>query len=199
MQRLPAVVAALSVAISALALSLPAAAHERRMVGPYQFVVGWLNEPAYQGEPNGATVRITDPRTNPAKAMEGLVEAISIEVRSGGLTTPFTGKTRAVFGQAGLYSLDLIPTASGAYTYRIRGKIESLEFDETFESGPGRFDDVKSQSDLQYPAKAPAGSELGERLASIERQLGTVQAVALVALALTVVFGIGTTLARRRT
>jgi len=199
MSRHLAVIAAVVLALSAVVLASPAAAHERRMVGPYQLVVGWLNEPAYQGQPNGASVRISDPRANPAKAMEGLADSITIEVRSGGLTNAFTGRTRAVFGQAGLYSLDLIPTSSGAYTYRIKGKIGSFEFDETFESGPGRFDDVKAQSDLQYPVQAPAGSDLAARLDAIERQLGTIQGLAVAALALAVVFGAGgAALARRR-
>lgn len=169
------------------------------MVGPYLLVVGWLSEPAYQGQPNGASVRITDPRVNPPKAMEGLADALTIEIRSGGLSAAFSGRPRAVFGQPGLYSLDVIPTASGAYTFTIRGRIEGLEFSEKFESGPGRFDDIEPQGELQYPAKVPAGGELGERLASIERQLGAVQALAIVALALAVVLPVANAVRRRRT
>ena len=51
--------AAVLAASSLLAMTSPAAAHERRNVGPYQFVVGWLNEPAFQGQPYGASVRRT--------------------------------------------------------------------------------------------------------------------------------------------
>lgn len=194
----PALGVAVLVAASLFAMASPAAAHERRNVGPYQLVVGWLNEPAFQGQPNGASVRITDPRATPPKAMEGLEKAISIEIRYGGLSTPFTGTVRAVFGQPGLYSLDLIPTAGGAYTFRIKGKIESLDFDEKFESGPGRFNDVEAQSDLQYPAKAPAGGDLGERLDAIDRDIGSARAFALVALALAVALPLGAALLRRR-
>lgn len=198
MRMSPALGAAVLVAASLLAMASPAAAHERRNVGPYQLVVGWLNEPAFQGQPNGASVRITDPRVTPAKAMEGLEKAISIEVRYGGLSTPFTGTVRAVFGQPGLYSLDLIPTAGGAYTFRIKGKIESLDFDEKFESGPGRFNDVQAQSDLQYPAKAPAGGDLGARLDAIDRDIGSARVLALVALALAFALPLGAAVLRRR-
>lgn len=195
---LAAAAAALAVAVSAAVLAAPALAHERRMVGPYQFVVGWLNEPALQGQPNGASVRVTDPRVSPAKAMEGLDKSISIEVRSGGLTSVFSGTVRAVFGQPGLYSLDLIPTAGGAYTFRIKGKIESLEFDEKFESGPGRFNDVEAAATLQYPAKVPAGADLADRLDGIDRQLGSIQALAIVAVVLAIVLPIGSAAAARR-
>lgn len=198
MSRPSAVVATLVVAMSVSILASPALAHERRMVGPYQFVVGWLNEPAFQGQPNGASVRITDPRVTPAKAMEGLEKALTIEVRSGGLTTPFTGTVRAVFGQPGLYSLDLIPTAGGAYTFRIKGRIETLDVDERFESGPGRFNDVEAQSALQYPAKAPVADDLTARLDAIDRQLGVVQALAIVAIVLAIALPLGSAVARRR-
>lgn len=199
MSRLLAVIATVSVVMSVSILASPAAAHERRMVGPYQLVVGWLEEPAFQGEPNAASVRITDPRVTPAKAMEGLERAITVEVRSGGIA-PFTGTLRAVFGQPGLYALDVIPTLGGAYAFRIKGRIETLDFDETFESGPGRFNDVEPQSALQYPAKAPAGADLETRLGSIERQLGSIQAIAIVALVLAVTLPVGRALmARRRT
>lgn len=201
MSRLSAVTMAFAVMASVtLSFGGQALAHERRNVGPYQFVVGWLNEPAFQGQPNGASVRITDPRVTPAKAMESLEKALSIEVRSGGLSQTFTGTVRAVFGQPGLYSLDLIPTAGGAYTFQIKGKIETLEFDEKFESGPGRFNDVEAQSGLQYPAKAPVAADLTERLDAIDRQLGSIQAIAIVAIVLAIVLPIGSAvMARRRT
>jgi hypothetical protein len=46
MTRLISFVAATLVVVSSFAIySGTAAAHERRMVGPYQFVVGWLTSP----------------------------------------------------------------------------------------------------------------------------------------------------------
>src|SRR6266511_1285993 len=132
---LAAAAAVIVLGSSLLATTGVAQAHERRNVGPYQFVVGWLNEPAFQGVPNGASVRITDVRVNPAKAVEGLEKTLTIEVVSGGLA-PYRGTVRAVLGQAGLYSLDLIPTAGGAYAFNIKGKVETLDVNEKFESGP---------------------------------------------------------------
>jgi hypothetical protein len=193
MSRVPAALAALAVMMSvalALALSAPALAHERRMVGPYQLVVGWLAEPAFQGQANAASVRITDTRVTPAKAVEGLQETVRIEISSGGLA-PYRGTVRAVFGQPGLYALDIIPTAAGSYSFHISGKVETLDVNEVFESGPGRFDDVRAQTELQYPTKAPVADELAERLAAIERDLGAARALALAALTLAIAIPLG--------
>jgi hypothetical protein len=49
--------------IAVIAAPLGGSAHERRDVagGQYRFVVGFLNEPAFQGELNAISVRITKP------------------------------------------------------------------------------------------------------------------------------------------
>lgn len=200
MARLSSAVAAFAVILTiTVSLGAPAGAHETRRVGPYSLVVGWLSEPAYQGVPNAASVRISDTRVSPAKPVEGLERSLTLEVRSGGLSSGYTRPLRAVFGQPGLYAVDLIPTAAGAYRYLLKGRIEDLEVNETFESGPGRFNDVEAQSGMQYPVQAPAGSELAARLDAIERQLGTIQALAIAALALAIAFGAGgAALARKR-
>lgn len=198
MSRLSAVIAACAVVVSVtISLTGAALAHERRMVGPYQFVVGWLGEPAFQGQANAASVRISDTRVTPAKAVEGLDRTLAIEVRSGGLA-PYTGTVRAVFGQPGLYALDIIPTAAGSYSFRITGTVETIDVNEVFESGPGRFDEVKAQTSLQYPTKAPAADELAQRLDAIERDLGSTRAFALVALALAIALPLGALWRARR-
>ena len=191
-------VATVTVALSALlALSQPAAAHETRRVGPYQLVVGWLNEPAYQGQPNAATVRVPDTRLTPAKPLEGLETTLTIQVLQGGLTRAFSGKVRAVFGQAGLYALDLVPTVDGAYKIKLAGKIEALEITETFESGPGRYNDVQGLSALQYPQAVPAGADLGAKLDDLRSAIDQTRIAALAAVVLSVV-GIALALRSRK-
>ena len=173
--------AAVAVVIaSLLAWTTPATAHERRMVGPYQLVVGWLVEPAYQGQPNAAGVRVTDTRVNPAKNVEGLESTLNIQVFSGGLTQAFTGKLRAVFGQPGQYALDVIPTVSGLYKYKITGKIESTDVNETFESSPTTFNDIVAVTPLQYPEPVPGGADLTRQLADLK---GAVDQTRLISLA----------------
>jgi hypothetical protein len=198
MTRLLSLVAAMAVVVASLGvLSNVAAAHETRNVGPYVFVVGWLNEPAFQGQPNAATVRITDPRVIPPKPVLDVNQTLTIRVFSGGLSTPFTGTVRTVFGQPGLYALDVIPTASGGYKYQFTGKIESLDVNETFESGPGRFNDVEAASDMQYPERVPSGADLARRLDDLQAAADQGRLLAIVA----VVIGLatlGVVLTRRR-
>lgn len=185
MTRFALVVTSMLVIVaSSVTLGGDAAAHERRMVGPYQFVVGWLNEPAFQGQPNAATIRVTDPRVNPAKPVEGLEKTVTIHVFSGGLTTPFTGTLRSVFGQAGLYALDMFPTASGGYKYKVAGKVESLDVNETFESGPSTFADVVAVNSLQYPEQVPGGADLTRRLNDLQATADQTRLVAIVAVVL---------------
>ncbi len=185
MTRFALVVTSMLVIVaSSITLGGDAAAHERRMVGPYQFVVGWLNEPAFQGQPNAATIRVTDPRVNPAKPVEGLEKTVTIHVFSGGLTTPFTGTLRSVFGQAGLYALDMFPTASGGYKYKVAGKVESLDVNETFESGPSTFADVVAVNSLQYPEQVPGGADLTRRLNDLQATADQTRLVAIVAVVL---------------
>lgn len=185
MTRFALVVTSMLVIVaSSITLGGDAAAHERRMVGPYQFVVGWLNEPAFQGQPNAATIRVTDPRVNPAKPVEGLEKTVTIHVFSGGLTTPFTGTVRSVFGQAGLYALDMFPTASGGYKYKVAGKVESLDVNETFESGPSTFADVVAVNSLQYPEQVPGGADLTRRLNDLQATADQTRLVAIVAVVL---------------
>lgn len=189
MSRLIAIAAAaVVVAASLITFSTTAAAHETRNVGPYVFVVGWLNEPAFQGQPNAATVRITDPRVTPPKPVLDVHTTLAIRVFSGGLLTPYTGTVRAVFGQPGLYALDVIPTASGGYKYQLTGKVESLDVNETFESGPGRFNDVQAASAMQFPDQVPSGAELGRKLSDLQATADQARIFAIVA----VVIGLAT-------
>src|SRR5262245_56075990 len=77
--------AARFVVFAAILALLPATAlaHERRQVGPYNFVVGWFNEPAIQGEPNSLDLTITDANGNP---VEGAEKTLKVAIAFGGGT-----------------------------------------------------------------------------------------------------------------
>jgi hypothetical protein len=196
MPRAITLIAALSLSVAMLfATSSTASAHERRMVGQYQLLVGWLNEPALQGEPNAASVQVTDAGGKP---VDGLEKTLKIAVTAGGLTNAFTGEVRAVEETRGLYALDLIPTATGSYTFTITGKVGLVDVNEKFESGPGRFDDVVSQVDVQYPSKVPAGADLAARLDDLQSTAARAQLIATVGLVVAIVLPIALlTLTRR--
>ena len=48
----------------ASALCTTVFAHGRTQVGDYELVIGFRNEPAYQGEPNGLDLSVTNTATN---------------------------------------------------------------------------------------------------------------------------------------
>jgi len=187
MTRLISFVAAtLVVATSFIAFAGTAAAHERRTVGPYQLVVGWLNEPAHVGFMNSLDLRVTDTRVTPAKAVEGLEKTLTVELRTGGLA-PLPLTVTARFGAPGAYNGYVMPTATGTYIFTIKGKIESLDVNETFESGPGRFGDVESTDTLQYPNKVPMADDLGKRLSDLQGAVDQTRIFALAALVVGIV------------
>jgi hypothetical protein len=185
------------VVASVLIFSGRAYAHERRMVGPYQFVVGWLTEPAYVGQLNSLDLRITDTRQNPAAPVAGLETTLIADVAAGGLT-PFPLTVTARFGTAGAYNGVVMPTVKGTYTFHITGKIDTLAVDEKFTSGPNTFGEIEDTAAVQYPAKVPVADDLGKKLDAIQSGVDQTRAFALVALALAIVGLGGAALARRR-
>ena len=129
-----------------------AQAHERRDVSGYQFVVGWLGEPAYEGEKNGLDLRIA----KDGKPFVGAEQTLKLDV------THVEGKTskafviRAIFNAPGAYTADLLPTASGVYRFRFTGTLELTNVDQTFTSGPGTFGSIEPTTAIQFPqAVAP--------------------------------------------
>lgn len=200
MRRHISLVAATLVVVSSFAIySGTAAAHERRTVGPYQFVVGWLNEPAYVGLLNSLDLRVTDTRATPARNVEGLEKTLTVELQSGGLS-PLTLTITARFGAPGAYNGYVMPTATGAYTFHIKGKVEDLSVDERFESGPGRFGDIEATTALQYPNKVPGGEDLGRRLDDLQSGIDQTRLLSAAAVVIGLVaLGAAFAVSRRRT
>lgn len=177
MKRAFRVLAALFVAVLAVQFVLPGAAlaHERRTVGKYNFVVGFAVEPAIQGQPNGMSLRITDAATN--EPVTGAEQSLKAAVAFGG-GQPKEYPLRAVFGQAGLYQADIIPTRNGAYIFTFTGDINGQAVNEKFESGPGRFNDVQSAAELQFPETVQPVSELQRSLNDANTRIAAAEAAA---------------------
>jgi hypothetical protein len=194
---LHALMALAVVVASLLIFSGRADAHERRMVGPYQLVVGWLTEPAYVGQLNSLDLRVTDTRQNPAAPVAGLEKTLTADVAAGGLA-PFKLTVTARFGTAGAYNGVVMPTVKGAYTFHIVGKIETLDIDEKFTSGPSTFGEIEDTAAVQYPVAVPVADDLGKKLDAIQSGVDQTRAFALIALALAIVGLGGAALARRR-
>jgi hypothetical protein len=141
-----------------------ASAHDRRAVGPYTFVVGFLKEPAFEGETNGIDLRIL--RTGSEDPVEGADRTVKAEVVVGGSILPLELRPR--FRQPGAYNAEFVPTRPGAYSFRFTGTVDGQPVNETFDSGPGRFNDVEAVGPLQFPDKVPAGVDLQRALAAAD-------------------------------
>ena len=162
-----------------------AVAHDDREVGDYLLTVGFRNEPAVEGLANGIELKVEKkPESGGDGAMEseeeshgdamgeggghhestvaveGLEQTLQVEVTHVASGVSRTLPLRPVLGEPGVYIGDLIPTAPGVYTARFFGAIEGNPVDETFESGPGRFSNVESATDLHFPQALPTVREI---------------------------------------
>lgn len=170
MSRLLPTVAALAVVLSSFAISTNVAlGHERRAVGPYTFVVGWINEPAYVNAANGLSLDVTE--TSGSKPVEGLATTVHAEVIVGGGAKKLSLDLATDEASPGHYEGSFIPTKTGDYIFHIFGTAGSTKIDERFESGPNTFNGVVSTDPLQFPDKVPANSDLAARLDSIQTQV----------------------------
>jgi hypothetical protein len=167
MSRVLAAMAVVAIVVASFAISSNVAfGHERRSVGPYTFVVGWLNEPAYVNAMNSLDLTVTE--TNGGKAVEGLEKTLKADLAFGGSTTPLPLTLAARFGQPGKYSGFVLPTRVGEYIFHITGTVGTLNVDEKFESGPGRFGAIESTDPLQYPTKLVSNADLAARLDQLQ-------------------------------
>lgn len=177
----------------------PAAfAHEHREVGKYVFVVGFINEPAFQGEQNGIYVKITEKERD--KPVEGLADTLKAQVIHGANTRDIElhqawGET---WGEKGVYTAVFYPTATGDYTFRFFGDIAGTQVDEQFTSSPEGFDSVASPAEFQFPAKVAGPDELSMQLAAAQSATRTALLLGGAGLAVGVVGLITAFLALRR-
>jgi hypothetical protein len=155
-----AILAALALTVL---LAAPAAAHERRQVGGYSFVVGFGDEPAYAGEKNSVQVMVSNGADQPVRNADGL----EVMVLAGGKQTqlklePHFGDT---WGTPGDYRAFFIPTAAGKYTFHLEGTIAGKRIKpQRFASGPNSFSDVEDPAKVAFPIKSPTTAQLAERV-----------------------------------
>ncbi len=167
------IVAALAAMASSVVL-----AHEDREEGGYKLVVGFLHEPAYEGEKNAVSLRVTkgsgdeeeessgmemgEQHDAEAPPIEGLEDTLQVEVTHVPSAVSKTMNLRAVFNDPGHYAADLIPTSPGHYRFRLFGAIEGEQIDAIFDSkaGGGYFDDVQPAAAIHFPDAVVSAREL---------------------------------------
>ena len=161
--------------------------HEDREEGEYIFKVGFLDEPAYEGQRNAVSLRVTKmkaeepseghgvttqkdtaeesehahdgPATVPVEGLEATLQVDVTHVPSGASKVM---NLRAAWNDPGHYLADLIPTSPGHYRFRFFGTIEGNEIDTTYDSrtGGGSFDDIREASAIHFPETVASGREL---------------------------------------
>lgn len=167
------------------ALLLPhiALAHGRTEVGNYQFVIGFRNEPAYQGEPNGLDLRVTDKTTN--EPVTGLEETLRVEIIFGSSKKELP--LRARFGAEGSYTADVVPTEAGDYTWHIWGDVNGTPVDISMTSSPETFHAVRPLAEHSFPAQEPSTTELRAESSAAAQSAQTAMLIGGVGLAFGVI------------
>jgi hypothetical protein len=195
MPRMPLLImvpAALILAAVAMLTTQSAFAHERRAVGKYALLVGFNDEPALQGQPNGMQLTVTVP-SEANRPVEGLTDTLKASVASGGGQAK-EFPLRAQFGTPGRYVADFIPTRPGTYIFNFSGSIEGNPVNERFESGPGRFNDVEAVDQLQFPEAVPPANDVAraaraadDRAAAAEEAAASARSLGIAGVAVGVV------------
>jgi len=142
-----------------------AQAHGHTTVGDYSLVIGFHNEPAYQGEPNGLDLFVTNTKTN--ANITGLASTLKAEIIYG--DSKKTLKLVPQWGQEGAYTAYVLPTVAGDYTWHIYGTIEKTPVDVTMTSSPSTFSAVQSKSEVTFPSPEPSALELAEQVNAATR------------------------------
>jgi hypothetical protein len=143
-------------------LALPASAHGEHKVATYTLVVGFGTEPAYAGVTNSVQVIISNngkPVTD-AKGLKVAVTTGDAEPRQMALE-PYFGQG---WGEQGDYRAFFIPTAPGAYTFKLTGTLGGKKLNNSYTSGKDGFDEVTDPAEVQYPAAEPTAQQLTTRL-----------------------------------
>lgn len=146
-------IAGLMVALG-LPLTIDVQAHEGREVsgGQYEVVIGFLDEPAIQGEKNAMIVEIVKPGVtegDEATPVEGLAATLQAEVFYSDQKMAL--EILPLFGEPGSYIGYFFPMAEGDYSFRLFGEIGGNPLDETFTSGPETFSQVVPREPLEFP------------------------------------------------
>lgn len=153
-----------------------AQAHGHVNVGDYELTIGFMVEPALVGEPNGLDLRVVkvaseaedheEGEEDHAEATEeaadhghgestpvsGLEDTLQAEIIYGSQTREL--ELRPVFGTEGEYTADIIPMATGDYTFHIWGEIEGTPVDVELTSAPDTFASIEAKDALMFPTDA---------------------------------------------
>lgn len=164
--------AALGVVVAGLIVlpAGPAFAHGEVGHAGLALTIGFADEPAFAGQPNAVQLIVEHDGEPVIDLRPG---DVTVEITYGGVTsapmdmTPafFFEGSQLVFGEAGDYHADFVPSQPGKYTFHFTGTIDGEEVDEEMTSGPATFSAVEDAASMSFPAvDAPSIEEVVTRI-----------------------------------
>jgi hypothetical protein len=153
---------ALLVALLGVVLTASTAlAHEKRHVGNYTFVVGFLDEPAYANVKNSLDLTICNGSDCNYTVQDGVKvlsnpvndadKTLKVEVSTGS-SAPLALALKPRWSNPGKYNAYFLPTKVGDYTFHIFGTLNNNSIDEKFTSSPTGFNAVEQVP--SYPSNS---------------------------------------------
>jgi hypothetical protein len=164
--------AAIGATVAGLILlpAAPALAHGDVTHGDLVLTIGFADEPAYAGLPNAVQLIVEHDGAPVTDLKPGDVQ---VEVSYGDETSDpmdlepafFLEGNQLVFGEAGDYHANFVPSQPGKYTFHFTGTIDGEEVDEEMTSGPDTFSAVEDVAAVSFPAvNAPTNEQLATRI-----------------------------------
>lgn len=144
-------------------------AHGSTQVGPYNLVVGWVNEPPIVGERNAILLIVTEDATG--EPVVGVEATLDAEILYGAKT--FSGNLNPTT-TPGEYTLELIPTVRGQFNLHLSGTIGETEVELTTEP-----EEVFAAARLQFPEAPPDTLALTEQINTLTTALQQTRTLAL--------------------
>jgi hypothetical protein len=150
---------------SLLVLATPASAHVDEEVGHFEIAIGFAEEPAYAGQPNGVQMFLNEGD----RPVTDLGDELQVTIAVGDQTSePLTFEPAfevGEFGTPGDYRANFVPSQPGTYTFHVTGTFHGQKFDVDVTSGPKTFGDVEDIASASFPqVTAPSNEELATRI-----------------------------------
>ena len=164
--------AVLGSTVVALALlpASPAFAHGDVATGDLVLAIGFVNEPAFAGLPNGVQLIVERDGEPVTDLRPG---DVVVEITFGDETSEpmdlepafaFEGG-QLVFGEPGDYHAEFVPSQPGKYTFHFTGTIDGEKIDEELSSSPSTFSTVEDVAAASFPpVNAPTNEALATRI-----------------------------------
>jgi hypothetical protein len=185
---IPAIV--MFVCIILLASAPSAWAHTHRVLTingqQIEFVVGWVNEPAYANEINAVDFwahyingTCSQGTVSTSCPVYGLDQSLRVTVLLGGqsqtlsFSPNLSNDVPPLF--YGEYIAEVEPTVPGTISFIIFGNISGTTVNETFTCGPTTYECVDPASEIQFPQQSASSTDLQTALTNAQSQISTLQ------------------------